>query len=62
MTGCNVISSCDRVNGTISCAKAASDTLIGIDLELEQALTYARRTLLVNDMSNILISDRKSVV
>ena len=57
VTGSDVVCSCDSVCGTLLCTHTASDTLVLENLELEELLTYACRTLLINDMSNVLISE-----
>ena len=57
MTGCNVICLMDGVNGAVLSALAAADTLVLINNEGEKALTYACRTLLVNDVSYILVAE-----
>jgi len=47
----------DRAVGTYSCAERTALTLIGIDGVIQQLLADTGRTLLVLDMSNILIAE-----
>ena len=56
MTGSDVIGSCNSICRTLLCAHSATDTLIKVNLELKQGVSYACGTLLINDMSNVLIS------
>ena len=57
MSGSNVVGLLDSVNGAVSCALATSDTLILVDVEGKEVLTYACRTLLVYNVSDILVAE-----
>ena len=57
MTGSNVVGLNDGINGAVLSTLAAADTLVGIDLELNKLLADACRTLLVHDVSDILVSE-----
>ena len=50
----------DTSSFTILCTESASDTLVKIDRELNKLLTYACGTLLINDMRNVLISEKRT--
>ena len=57
MSGSNIVGLCNSVNRAVLSALAASDTLILVDGEGKEALTYACRTLLVYNVSDILVSE-----
>ena len=57
MSGSNIVGLCNSVNRAVLSALAASDTLILVDGEGKEALTYAGGTLLVNNVSYILIAE-----
>ncbi len=57
MTGSDVISLGDSISRAVLSALAATDTFFLVDNEGNELLTYACGTLLVNDVSNILISE-----
>ena len=57
MTGGNVIGSGDSIGGTVLGAEAATDTLILIDDEVQQALADAGWTLLIDNVSDVLIAE-----
>jgi hypothetical protein len=49
--------SLDSIYGALTCTSGTTAALISVDLILHKVLTYVSRTLLVNDMSNILIAE-----
>ena len=55
MTGGDVVGSDDRIRRAVLGALATANALFGIDDELNQLLTYAGWTLLVYDVSDVLI-------
>ena len=55
---CGIICLADSGNRAVSCAKTAAYALFLLDLKAQQALAYAGRTLLVLDVSFILVSER----
>ena len=57
MAGSDVIGSDNGVSRAVLCALTATDTLVGIDLELNQLLADACRTLLVHDVSDVLVAE-----
>ena len=57
MAGSNVICLGYCVNGTVLSALSATDTNVLIDCKGKEALTYARRALLVYNVSDILIAE-----
>ena len=57
MAGSNVVGLNDSVNRAVLSALATADTLILVDNEGKKALTYACRTLLVYNVSDILIAE-----
>ena len=57
MAGCNVVGLNDCIVGAVLSALTASDTYVLINSEGEHALTYACRTLLLNNVSDILIAE-----
>ena len=57
MSGSNVVGLVDSVNRTVLSALAAADTLVLIDIEGEKVLTYACGTLLIYNVSDILVAE-----
>ena len=57
MTGSYVVGLGDTINRAVLSALAAADTLIFINYDGKKALTYARRTLLVYNVSDILVTE-----
>ena len=57
MTGSGVISFMNSFNGTVSRAHSAADTLVLINCEGEKVLTNACRSLLVLNVSLILVAE-----
>ena len=57
MSGSNVVGLDDSVNGAVLSALATSDTLVLINVEGKEVLTYACRTLLVYNVSDILFTE-----
>ena len=57
MAGSNVVGLIDSVNRAVLSALAAADTLILVDVEGEKVLTYACGTLLVHNVSDILLAE-----
>ena len=57
VTGSSVICLGDSANRTLSCASTAANALLSIDGVVEECLTYACGTLLVNYMSDIFIAE-----
>ena len=47
----------DCANRTLSCAGRATLTLVFNDLELDKTLTDVARTLLVNDVCNVFVTE-----
>ena len=52
-----VVAFADCANGTLSCTESTTLTLISIDNEVEKLLTYACGALLINNVSNIFITE-----
>ena len=57
MTGSNVVGLGDIINRAVLSALAAADTLVLIDNDGKKALTYACRTLLVYNVSDVLLAE-----
>ena len=57
MTGCYVVGLGDTINRAVLSALATADTLIFVDNDGKKALTYACRTLLVYNVSDILVAE-----
>ena len=57
MTGCYIVGLGNAIHRTVLCALAATDTLVLINHEGEKALTYACGTLLVHNVSDILVAE-----
>ena len=57
MSGSYVIGFVNSVNRAVLSALAAADTLILVDSEVKKSLTYASRTFLVNNVSNIFVTE-----
>ena len=57
VTRCDVISSGNAAGRAASCAHATTDTLVRINMVFHELLTDMSRALLINDMSQVFISE-----
>ena len=57
MTGSYVVGLLDSVDGTLSLAKSATDTLVLVDNVRHKILTYLCGTGLIDNVSYVLVSE-----
>ena len=57
MTGSDVVGLDDGINGAVLCTLAAANTLVLIDDEGNQLLADAGRTLLIDNVSDIFVTE-----